>query len=75
MPSEFQEMLASAGRILAGAGARRAGPCIGTLDGHPIHDFIEANGKRWSFDGNNFRGRALADSDIVHRGAVYAIGP
>lgn len=73
MPSEFQRKLIQASGVMNGAASRRAGPAIGTLGGYPIHDFIEANGRRWNFDGNNFRGRTLAESDIVHRGAVYAM--
>ncbi|WP_143694514.1 hypothetical protein [Variovorax sp. JS1663] len=58
--ADMNERLHSAATVFAQLRTRRAGPRIGTLSGRPIHDFIESDGARWSFDGKNFAGRVLA---------------
>ncbi|CAN7373790.1 hypothetical protein [Variovorax sp. LjRoot178] len=70
--ANMNERLRSAATVFAQLRTRRAGPRIGTLSNRPIHDFIESDGARWTFDGKNFAGRVLAPSDIVHHQAVYA---
>lgn len=70
--ANMNERLRSASTVFAQMGTRRAGPRIGTLSNRPIHDFIESDGARWTFDGKNFPGRVLASSDIVHHQAVYS---
>ena len=69
--ADMNERLHSAATVFAQLRTRRAGPRIGTLSNRPIHDFIESDGARWTFDGRNFPGRVLASSDIVHHQAVY----
>ncbi|MBS0452563.1 MAG: hypothetical protein JSS14_14760 [Proteobacteria bacterium] len=76
MASNFHDRLGEAAQLLLQAGSRRIGPRIGTMSGKPIHDFIDGgNGTRWLFDGRNYAGRILADSDIVDHEAVYALVP
>lgn len=70
--ANMNERLRSAATVFAQLRTRRAGPRIGTLSNRPIHDFIESDGARWTFDGKNFPGRVLASSDIVHYQAVYS---
>lgn len=70
--ADMDERLRSAATMFAQLRTRRAGPRIGTLSNRPIHDFIESDGVRWTFDGKNFPGRVLASSDIVHHQAVYS---
>ena len=70
--ADMNDRLRSAATVFAQLRTRRAGPRIGTLSNRPIHDFIESDGARWTFDGKNFPGRVLASSDIVHHQAVYS---
>lgn len=68
----MNDRLRSAATVFVQLRTRRVGPRIGTLSNRPIHDFIESDGARWTFDGKNFAGRVLAPSDIVHHQAVYS---